>query len=114
MHRSIRYVVALLVGVGLAVAAGVLSDTHGLPLISIAVVYTATTVLVLAHRNDWAGLSGKTTGTSRRVGAIGGGVGAFAGATLLQVSIPVGVTGLGLYLFGMAVVVADVSPVSDG
>jgi hypothetical protein len=89
-------------------------DTHALRLLSIAAGHTATTVLVLAHRNDRAGLSVKTTGASRRVGGIGGGVGAFAGSTLPQASIPVGVTGLGLYLFGTTVAVADVSPVSDG
>lgn len=114
MHRSIRYAVALLVGIGLAAIAGVVSDTHGLPLLSVAVVYSATTALVLAHRDDWAAVSSRTAGSSRRLGAIGGGVGAFAGSTLLQVSVPVGVTGLGLYLFGMAVTVADVSPVGDG
>ncbi|WP_435069368.1 hypothetical protein [Haloplanus sp. C73] len=112
MRRSLRYALALLVGVGLAAVVATVSDGSLLPLLSIALVYSAITTLVLAHWDDWATLSSRSA-SSRKVGALGGGVGAFAGSTLLQVSVPVGVTGLGLYLFGMAVTVADVSPVTD-
>jgi len=112
MRRFARYSMYLLVGAGLAVFVATVSDGPVLPLLSIALVYSATTTLVLAHRDDWATLSSRST-SSRKVGALGGGVGAFAGSTLLQVSVPVGVTGLGLYLFGMAVTVADVSPVAE-
>jgi hypothetical protein len=114
MHRALRYALALLVGGSLAAVAATVSDASLLPLLSVGLVYSATTALVLAHWDDWATLASRTTASSRRVGALGGGVGAFAGSTLLQVSVPVGATGLGLYLFGMAVTVADVSPVSDG
>ena len=108
MRRFTRYAVATAVGIGLAVVVAAVSDTLGLTLLSVAVVYGPTTALVLAHRDDWVALSDRPD-TSRKLGAVGGGVGAFAGSTLLQVSVPVGVTGLGLYLFGMALTVADVS-----
>ena len=114
MHRSLRYAVALLVGIGLAAAVAAVSDGPVLPMLSVAVVYSAATTLVLAHWDDWADLCSRTGESSRKVGALGGGVGAFAGSTLLQVSISVGVTGHGLYLFGMALTVADVSPVVEG
>jgi len=107
VRRSLRYALALVVGVGLAALVAALSEAPGLPVLSVAVVYSATTALVLAHRDDWATLSSRTTESSRTLGAVGGGVGAFAGSTLLQVSLPVGATGLGLYLFGMALTVAD-------
>jgi hypothetical protein len=108
VHRLVRYAVAAVVGIGLAALVAVVSDTLSLTLLSIAVVYGPTTALVLAHRDDWAALSTRSD-PSRKLGAVGGGVGAFAGSTLLQVSVPVGVTGFGLYLFGMALTVADVS-----
>ena len=108
MHRLVRYAVAAAVGVGLTALVAVVSETHGLTLFSVAVVYGPTTSLVLAHRNAWAALSTRSE-PSRRLGAVGGGVGAFAGSTLLHVFVPAGVTGLGLYLFGMALTVADVS-----
>ena len=108
MHHLARYAVAAAVGVGLAALVAVVSDTLSITLLSVAVVYGPTTALVLAHRDDWAVLSNRSD-PSRKLGAVGGGVGAFAGSTLLQVSVPVGVTGFGLYLFGMALTVADVS-----
>ncbi|WP_251341201.1 hypothetical protein [Haloplanus halophilus] len=108
MRRSVRYGIAAAVGVGLAALVAVVSGSLGLPLLSVAVVYGATTAVVLAHRETWGRLNGRTT-QSRTLGAVSGGVGAFAGSTLLQVSVPVGVTGIGLMLFGMAVTVADVS-----
>jgi hypothetical protein len=108
VHRLARYAVAAAVGVGLAALVAVVSDTLSVTLLSVAVVYGPTTALVLAHRDDWVALSTRPE-PSRKLGAVGGGVGAFAGSTLLQVSVPVGVTGLGLYLFGMALTVADVS-----
>jgi|GEM_PF-2344651 len=114
MRRLTRYPVALLVGIGLAALAARVSGTHALPVAAVAVVYSATTALVLAHWDDWAHLSSRSRSSSRTLGALGGGVGAFAGSTLLQVSVPVGMTGLGLYIFGMAVTVADVSPIADG
>ena len=108
MDRLPRCAVAAGVGVGLAALVAAVSGSHGLALLVLSVVYAATTALVLAHRETWVEL-GRRPNQSRKLGAIGGGVGALAGNALLQVSIPVGLTGLGLMPFGMAVAVADVS-----
>jgi hypothetical protein len=112
MHRLARYAVAVGVGVALAALVAAVSGTHGLPSFAVPVVYAATTALALAHRETWVELS-RREDSSRKLGALGGGVGAFAGNALLQVSVPVGLTGLGLMLFGMTVTVADVSTLEE-
>jgi hypothetical protein len=93
MRRLVRYGIAATVGIGLTALVAAVSGSLGLPLLSVAVVYGPTTAVVLAHRGAWSELSDRST-QSRKLGAVSGGVGAFAGSTLLHVSIPVGVTGL--------------------
>jgi len=108
MRRFARYLVATAVAAGVAVLTAVTAESVGLSLLSVPVVYGPTTALVLAHRRTWLALSRRPE-PSRKLGAIGGGVGAFAVSWLLRVSVPAGVIGFGLMMFGMAVAVADVS-----
>ncbi|MFD1634931.1 hypothetical protein ACOZ4L_04235 [Haloplanus ruber] len=108
MRRSLRYLVATAVAVGIAALTAVTADSTGLTLLSVPIVYGPTTALVLAHWQTWVSLS-RQPDPSRKLGAIGGGVGAFAMSSLFRVSVPVGAVGFGLMLFGMAVTIADVS-----
>lgn len=108
MRRFARYLVATAVAAAVAALTAVTAESAGLPLLSVPIVYGPTTALVLAHRQTWFA-SARHSDPSRKLGAIGGGVGAFAASSLFRVSVPVGVVGFGLMVFGMAVVVADMS-----
>jgi hypothetical protein len=108
VRRTTRY--ALSAGVALAVTAGVLavSREHWLVILSLPLVYGATTAVGLRYRRPIRAASREDpTRRSRVFGAVGGGVGAFAGSALLQTSVPVGVAGLGLMLFGAVLTAAQ-------
>jgi hypothetical protein len=108
MRRSLRYAIAAAVAAAVTALTASLAGSVSLPLASVPVVYGPTTALVLASRDTWVELT-RHADSSRALGAIGGGVGAFAASALVRVSVPVGVTAFGLFVFGMAVVTADVS-----
>jgi hypothetical protein len=108
MRRSLRYATATLAAAVVTAFAASTTGSFSLPLMSVPIVYGPTTSIILAHRATWVELT-RQTDPSRKLGAIGGGVGAFALGALMRVSIPVGMTAFGLFVFGMAIAIADVS-----
>ncbi|MFK8213927.1 hypothetical protein [Haloferax volcanii] len=109
MRPSIRYIASLVVGVGVAGVAVSAAETPGLLPVAIAPLYAATTALVLRHRDGWKRLVrfGDQRWSDRKRGALGGGIGALSFSLLLAVSVPAGLVGIGLMLFGQALTVAD-------
>jgi len=109
MRPSVRYLVSLIVGLVVAGVAVSAADAPGFLPVAIAPLYAATTVLVLRHRDGWKRLFrfGDQRWSDRKRGALGGGIGALSFSLLLAVSVPAGLVGIGLMLFGQALTVAD-------
>jgi hypothetical protein len=103
MRPAVRYSISLAVGLLVTVLAAEISTTDHLLLLSLVPLYSATTSMLLAHKQRWLSLSrGSPSRSARKRGATIGGVGAFTGPLLLQLSIPAGLAGYGLLLLGMA------------
>lgn len=110
MRRSVRYSVSTGVGIAVTMIVSVFAhgeSSHSLIILSLPVVYAVTTSLLLAHRQQWFELN-QAHAADSKLGAVGGGVGAFTGGALLRVSTPAGIAGLGLMLLGMAITVANI------
>ena len=106
MRRSIRYALSAIVGLGVmaltvAVDDGTLSLVAMIPLI-----YGTTTAFALDNVETIQTMSGG--GTSRTVGMLGGGIGAGSTVGLFQQSFAAGIAGYGLFVFGIALVTAEV------
>jgi len=104
MRRSIRYVLSAVVGLAALALAVVARDGSPVVLVAIPFVYGVTAALVLGNLATIRAMRG---GDARTLGMIGGGVSAGSTISLLQESIAAGVLGYGLFVFGMAVVIAD-------
>ncbi|CQH63405.1 uncharacterized protein HHUB_4068 (plasmid) [Halobacterium hubeiense] len=104
MRRSIRYVLSAVVGLGALALAVVARDGSVGVLVAIPFVYGVTAALVLDNLATMRAMRG---GDARTLGMLGGGVSAGGTIGLLQESIAAGVLGYGLFVFGMAVVIAD-------
>ncbi len=109
MHRVARYVVSIVVGLSVTAFTVWLSGTEYLLFLAVFPLYTTTTAFVLNHTSEWSrNLQMKKTDFSSRIrGATVGGVGAFTISLLLDVSIAVGITGIGLMLFSLSVGIAE-------
>ncbi|WP_042662136.1 hypothetical protein [Haloferax sp. ATB1] len=109
MRSSLRYLVSLVVGLVVAGVTVSVANTPGSLPVAIAPLYAATTALVLRHRDGWKRLFrfGNQRWSDRKRGALGGGIGALSFSLLLSLSVPAGITGIGLMLFGQALTVAD-------
>ncbi|RLM34424.1 hypothetical protein DVK01_11990 [Haloarcula sp. Atlit-120R] len=108
MRPFLRYTIS--VGVGLAVTALAVqfATADHLIMLSLLPLYGAVTSMILAHKQQWVSLSRRNpTRSTRKLGAIIGGLGAFTGSLLLQTSVPAGLAGYGLMLLGMAGAIAD-------
>lgn len=109
IRPTIRYLASLVVGLVVAGVAVSAADAPGLLPVAIAPLYAATTALVLRHRDGWVRLFrfGDNRWSDRKRGALGGGIGALSFSLLLSLSVPAGITGIGLMFFGQALAVAD-------
>ncbi|AEH38763.1 hypothetical protein [Halopiger xanaduensis] len=109
MRPLLRYVLSLVVGVGVTAVTVQVTGTTDPIVWSLLPLYAAATALVVGHADGWARLlrAGRNRGGGQKLGAIGGGVGALTFSLLFSVSIPAGVAGVGLLLFGQALTVAD-------
>ncbi|WP_353633277.1 hypothetical protein ABSL23_00710 (plasmid) [Halobacterium sp. NMX12-1] len=104
MRRSIRYVLSAAVGLAAMAVAVVARDGSVGILVAIPFVYGATAALVL---DDLAKLRAMRDGDARKLGMVGGGISAGSTIALLHESIAAGIAGYGLFVFGMALVIAD-------
>lgn len=106
MRRSIRYALSAGVGLGVTALTATVDGTSLNLVVMLPLVYGVTTALVLDNVETVRTLSG--AGASRTVGMLGGGIGAGVTVGLFQQSVAAGVAGYGLFLFGMALVTAEV------
>jgi len=108
MRCALRYIIAVSVGLVVTALAAEFATTDHLLTLSLVPLYSALTSMILAHTEQWISLSRRSpTRSTRKRGAIIGGVGAFTGSLLLQASIPAGLAGYGLMIFGMAGAIAE-------
>ncbi|AHZ24212.1 hypothetical protein E6P09_18740 (plasmid) [Haloferax mediterranei ATCC 33500] len=99
MHGVFRYSIGLTLSFLLTVTIyHYFDDAYLMVYFSIFLVYTFSIALVLVDPRYVANPSDRK---HRRLGGIGGGVGAFTFSSLLQVSIPLGVLGWGMLVFGI-------------
>ena len=109
MNRVTRYVVSI--GVGLSVTAFTLwaSGAEGLLFLAVFPLYTTTTAFMLSHTSEWSRTlrMRQKDFASRIRGATIAGVTAFSISLLLDVSIAVGITGIGLMLFSLSVGIVE-------
>ncbi|GGK84830.1 hypothetical protein [Haloarcula sebkhae] len=110
MRTALRYTISLTVGLVVTVLAAEFATSDYLIMVSLLPLYGAVTSMLLAHKQQWLALSrGESTRSTRKRGAIIGGLGAFTGCLLLQASIPAGLAGYGLMLLGMAGAIGDMA-----
>ncbi|SDR35812.1 hypothetical protein [Natronobacterium texcoconense] len=107
MRRLTRYAISVVVG--LAVTVPVLLVGYDSPTILLAIPLVYATTTAIAH---WDALPTSLFGSREsragwKMGAIAGGVSAFVCIGLLQVSIPAGIAGYGLLLFGSVLTTAE-------
>lgn len=109
MRRSVCYIVAALVGLSITAVTVWFSRSDSILAWAILPLYTVSTGYILVQKDHWVRLftTGRDRQSSRLRGAIGGGVAALTLSLLLQISIPAGVAGIGLLIFGQALLVAD-------
>jgi hypothetical protein len=106
VRRSTRYALSAGVGLGVAALTTTVDDGAFSLIVMLPLVYGVTTALVLDNVETVRGLSG--TGASPAIGMLGGGIGAGVAIGLFQQSFTVGVAGYGLFVFGMALVTAEI------
>ncbi|MHC3381870.1 hypothetical protein [Haloarcula sp. H-GB5] len=110
MRTALRYTISLTVGLVVTVLAAEFATSDYLIMFSLLPLYGAVTSMLLAHKQQRLALSrGESTRSTRKRGAIIGGLGAFTGCLLLQASIPAGFAGYGLMLLGMAGAIGDMA-----
>lgn len=110
MQWSVRYVLSAAVGLGVIAPVVIVGGSSPGILVAIPFIYGVTAALVLdnltkirtMHEDD-----------SRKLGMIGGGISAGSVTGLLQQSVGAGIVGFGLFVFGMALVIADPVIVAD-
>jgi len=112
MRRSIRYVLSAVVGLGVMTLTIVVDDGNLGLVVMIPLIYVTTTALALDNIETIRTMSG--AGTSRKVGMLGGGIGAGSAVGLFQQSFTAGIAGYGLFVFGIALVTAEVGGQTDG
>ena len=104
MRRSIRYVLSAAVGLAALALAVVARDGSVGILVAIPFVYGVTAAFVL---DNLAKIRAMREDDSQKLGMIGGGISAGSVTGLLQESIAAGILAYGLFVFGMALVIAD-------
>ncbi|PHQ45069.1 hypothetical protein DJ68_14985 [Halorubrum sp. C3] len=110
MRRSIRYVLSTVVGLGVMTPVVIIGGSSLSVLVAIPFIYGATTALMLDNLTK---IQQTTRGDSRKLGMIGSGISAGSTTGLLQQSVAVGTVGFGLFIFGIALVIADPVVVVD-
>ena len=106
MRRSIRYALSAVVGLGAMTLTVVVDDGNVGLVAMIPLVYGTTTAFALDNVALIRTMYGE--GSSRTVGMVGGAIGAGSLTGLFQQSFAAGVAGYGLFVFGMALVTAEV------
>jgi len=89
----------------------VVDDGHLSLVAMIPFIYGTTTAFALDNVDTIRTMSGE--GTSRKVGMLGGGIGAGSAVGLFQQSFAAGIVGYGLFVFGIVLVTAEVGSQSD-
>ncbi|AHG01011.1 hypothetical protein HALLA_13190 [Halostagnicola larsenii XH-48] len=109
MNRVIRYVISIVVGLSVTALTVWVAGAEGLLFLAVFPLYTTTSAFVLSHTSEWSRSlrMGKKDFSDRIRGATIGGVSAFSVSLLLEVSIAVGITGIGLMLFSLSVGIAE-------
>jgi len=107
MRLPLQHPLSVSIGLTVTVAVAQVATTGHLLTFSLLPMYTAVSAMLVARRDAMRQISSDGA-TARNRGAIGGGVGAFTLGFLLETSIPAGVSGFGLMLLGMELVVGDV------
>lgn len=112
MRRSIRYVLSVCVGSAVTGLIAGFFDPGLTSSFAILLLYSVTCSLVLAHGDVWyRELRPRGAGrSSPKLGAIGGGVGGGVGAALVNISIPLVAIGVGMLVFGQALIIAEYAP----
>jgi len=106
VRRSPRYVLSAIVGLG-AVALPVVVDDGNVGLVAtIPLTYGTTTALALDNAAPIRTTCGE--GPSRTVGMVGAGIGAGGLTGLFRESFAAVIAGYGLFVFGMALVTAEI------
>jgi hypothetical protein len=105
MRRSIRYVLSAFVGLGVMALTVVIDDRHLGLVAMVPLIYGTTTAFALDNVETIRTMCGE--GTSRKVGMLGGGIGAGGTVGLFQQSFAAGIAGYGLFVFGMTLVTAE-------
>ena len=104
MRRSIRYTLSTVVGLGVMTPVVIAGGSSLSVLLVIPFIYGATTELMLDNLTKF---QQTMRGESRKIGMIGGGISAGSTTGLLQQSVAVGIVGFGLFIFGIALTIAD-------
>ena len=107
MRRSIRYALSAGVGFGMMALTVVVDDSIPSLVVMIPLIYGTTTAFALDNVETVRTMSGE--GASRKVGMLGGGIGAGSMVGLFQQSFAAGIAGYGLFVFGMALATAELS-----
>ncbi|SDY89644.1 hypothetical protein SAMN05216564_11351 [Halopenitus persicus] len=105
MRRSIRYTLSAAVGIGVMALTFVVDNGHLGLVVMIPLLYGTTTTFALNNVETIRTMFGE--GTSRKIGMLGGGIGAGSTAGLFQQSFAAGIAGYGLFVFGMVLVTAE-------
>jgi hypothetical protein len=100
VNRALRYAVSGAVGLAVAAAVLAVSDGDELLVVTLPIVYGATTSYTLNHWRSMLELSVEDDDPPRLTSAAVGGIGALVLGLLLQTSVPAGVAAIGLYAFG--------------
>ncbi|ELY29378.1 hypothetical protein C499_05955 [Halogeometricum borinquense DSM 11551] len=111
MRRSIRYALSAVVGLGVMALTAVVDNGNTGLMAMIPLIYGTTTAFALDNVELIRATSGE--GSSRTVGMLGGGIGAGTSVGLLQQSLAAGIAGYGLFVFGMALTIAEVGSQTD-
>lgn len=106
MRRSLRYALSVSVAIGVTALTASVGDGSLSLVIMLPLLYGVTTAIVLDNIETVRAISG--AGASRMLGLLGGGIGAGVATGLFQQSFAAGVAGYGLFVFGMALVTAEV------
>ncbi|SFS79663.1 hypothetical protein [Halostagnicola kamekurae] len=109
MNRVIRYIVSIVVGLSVTALTLQVAGTEDWLFLAVFPLYATTTAFVLSHTSEWSRSLRMTDQdiSSRIRGATIGGVSAFSISLLVDVSVAVGITAIGLMLFSLSIGVME-------
>jgi hypothetical protein len=109
MRPTLRYFVSIFIGLIVTVSVAKFATTDHLLTISLFPLYAAVSSMVIVHWQAYFALfrGDDTSASQRKRSGVVGGVVAWTGTLLAQISLLACVAGFGLLLLGMIVVVAE-------